>query len=105
MKKYLLAIDTSASSIENDLFVYEAVTIKDAKNKLRELRLRFGIGYVYCATISKKESGRKNNLFCDILRTDNGEHWYVEKGDYFFNPVNWRTVNEWKTVEAYKKSV
>ena len=99
MKRYTLLIDTSASSLENELYIFEADTIKAAKAKLTELNLSFAPGYIYCATIGRKEIGRKNNRFWTIARTDSGRDWKktderLDSGVPYI-PEGWRRVSNW----------
>jgi hypothetical protein len=101
MKKYILVIDTSASSPESSLYVHETRTIKEAKAKLNELNLRFGCGYIYCANIAVKEKGRKNNYYWDVIRTGDGIRWHKEEGEPY-NPENWLRLHEWANLNYFK---
>jgi len=107
MKRYTLLIDTSAFSPDNQIVVFEANTVKAAKAKLAELNLVFGQGFVYCATIGKKEIGRKNNRYWTVQRTDNGKDWYRESkrdmnGLGAHNPENWLRVTEWQSIGYFQ---
>jgi len=105
MKRYTLIIDTSASSPESKLYIYEARTIKEAKAKLAELNLIFTSGYIYCATIGRKEIGRKNNRYLEVARTDNGINWSKTKradSGHTFIPENWLRIHEWKLIGYFQ---
>jgi len=111
MKDFALVIDTSAASTESKLYVYEADTVREAKDKLTELNLTFGSGYIYCATIGQKE-GAENRYF-EIERTDNGIDWrrsedepaYIAAQDKrYYNPENWSRVDEWETIDQFRKA-
>lgn len=99
MKKYTLLIDTSASSPENKLYVFECATIKAAKEALALLNLKFSTGSIYCATIDKKQ---KSGKFASILRTDDGVKWNKSIGQHEFDPSGWDRVSEWKSIELFK---
>ena len=107
MKKYCLVIDTSETSPEPGLFVFDADTVKEAKAKLDEMNLRFGLGFVYCATIGKRLKGCKNH-FDDYLRTDDGLRWRrpyekaLKSGVYA--PEGWRRISDWRTVSQFRRS-
>jgi len=107
MKRYTLIIDPSASSPDDRLVVFEANTIKAAKAKLNELSLVFGRGFVYCATIGKKEIGRRNNRYWTVQRTDNGKDWYRGSkrdmnGQGAYNPENWLRVTGWPSIDYFR---
>lgn len=102
MKKYILTIDTSATSPENKLYVYESDTIKGAKEKLAELNLVFAPDFIYCALIGKKEPGRNNNRYFDILRTDDGIKWSRDEGQHVYNPTDWSRIGNWEQIDYYQ---
>jgi hypothetical protein len=94
MKKFTLVIDPS-SSLDSGLYIYEAKTIKEAKEFLDNLNLDFSPGITYCATIGKKEP--RAYFYHQILRTDNGIKWYRCKGgikNFPYNPKDWLRVNQ-----------
>ena len=107
MKPYTLLIDVSASSPifkGSELYVYEADTILDAMDKLKELNLEFNPGKIYCATIGQKKDNEENRYFT-ILRTDTGRTWYREKESSFHSfycPETWPGVHDWTDIEYYK---
>jgi len=105
MKKYCLVIDTSASSPEQSLYVYFADTIKACRHKLIDLKLKFELGYVYCATIGRKSPTHKDH-YSDILRTDNGYIWnkvpFYGSCAVVFNPKSWPSVDSWKGINEYR---
>ena len=112
MKKYCLVIDTSASSPDPGLFVFYADTIKACRNKLIDLRLKFGSGseFVYCATIGRKELGREYTRYKDILRTDDGLFWdkvplFKFSDIYDYNPESWRSVDSLVGIENFREAV
>lgn len=105
MKKYVLVIDTSASSPENTLYVSYSNTVKELKTTLAGLGLTFAPKYIYCATIAKKLAGERNR-YKDIQRTDNGIKWYKDNdfGKLAFQPEDWTNINEWKTIAQFRNS-
>lgn len=110
MKKYCLVIDTSAFSGDENLFVFYANTIKACRQKLMDLKLRFGLGYIYCATVGRKDSGCDNKQYRDILRTDDGYFWRREPLFKFsdmsaYCPESWRSVDSWYGVSDFQRVV
>lgn len=102
MKRFTLNIDTSAASAESKIYVYEADTIKDAKDKLAELNLTFEHGYIYCATIGEKADS--DNRYFTIERTDNGVDWYEENSNgSFYTPESRDRVDDWKIIDKFRK--
>jgi hypothetical protein len=103
MKNFTLLIDTSAASAECEVYVFEADIIQEAKDKLTELNLTFGSGYIYCATIGELEIG-SNNRYFNIERTDNGVDWNEHKSDNCaYVPEAWKRVDDWETIGNFRK--
>lgn len=102
MKKHVLVIDTSASSLESKLYIYEANTVREAKEKLAELNLVFAPGYIYCATIGCRYTGRENRYF-DTQRTDDGLTWNPIHGGHKYNPEKWDCIFSWNSIDRFRK--
>ena len=106
MKNFTLVIDTSASNPEgSQIYVYEADTLQEAKDKLTEFNLSFKQGDVYCATIGERNPGTLNR-YQQIERTDDGVKWYDDNSNgHSYIPVEWKRVEDWQNIDKFKKPV
>jgi len=106
MKPYTLTIGASAGNATGlRLYVYEADTLKDAINELKDLNLEFSPAKILCANIGCRLDGDENR-YETILWTNDGEKWYRDallNAKYaFYNPETWMQVHEWQDIEEFK---
>lgn len=99
MSKYVLVIDPSASSPEENLYIHFGNTIKELKSKLQSLNLVFGAGKIYCATIDKKVDKER---FIGHIRTADGHNWSKELSQYAFNPAKWARLDHWQKIGTFQ---